>query len=272
MDINNANVTLNGNASGDYFGASVAGAGDFNDDGYDDVIVGAKNHTSGIFSASGQAVIFYGGLDMDSYADVTIDGQGENYLFGAVVSAAGDVNNDGYLDIAIGATGVFDSLLGAGNLDSGKLFIYDGNQSNDGVADITISGLTNADFFSSSISSAGDLNSDGYADILAGATVYNQSGHAYAFHCGPEMDLLPDLVMNGLPDIGEDDGFGRSITSGDINGDGYNDIIAGDPLADGSGDDNGQIYIFFGGTDMNPEADLTISGTSVNGKFGISVQ
>jgi hypothetical protein len=99
-------VTVSGNSADDLFGHNVSGIGDFNGDGFDDIIVGAP----GANSKRGSAYIFFGGpwfngsLSADS-ADVTINGSISGDLFGWDVSDAGNVNNDNYDDVIIGAPG-----------------------------------------------------------------------------------------------------------------------------------------------------------------------
>jgi hypothetical protein len=86
--------------SGAEFGCSVSGAGDVNNDGYDDVIVGARTYSSN----TGRAYIYYGGSSMDGAADIMMTGEASGNYFGNSVSGAGDVNNDGYDDVIVGAS------------------------------------------------------------------------------------------------------------------------------------------------------------------------
>ena len=89
---NTADVILNGETTNSYFGKSVSSAGDVNGDGYSDVIVGAYRYNND----SGKAYIFLGGSVMDNNADLTMTGPANDKSFGWSVSAAGDVNKDGY--------------------------------------------------------------------------------------------------------------------------------------------------------------------------------
>ena len=96
---NTADLTMTGEGIDNYFGNSVSNAGDVNNDSYDDVIIGA----SGVNSNTGRIYIFYGSNSMDNTPDISITGEGIDNQFGFSVSGAGDVNNDSYNDIIVGA-------------------------------------------------------------------------------------------------------------------------------------------------------------------------
>ncbi|MBK8981998.1 MAG: FG-GAP repeat protein [Ignavibacteria bacterium] len=92
---------FNGLGTNNNFGKSASSAGDVNGDGYDDIIVGADSYNSN----TGRAYIYYGGLIMNTAADVILTGAAPGYRFGYPVSSAGDVNGDGYSDVIVGAYG-----------------------------------------------------------------------------------------------------------------------------------------------------------------------
>jgi hypothetical protein len=106
------------NPYGDEFGSDVSFAGDINNDGYDDVIVGdyyGGNKTTGL------AYVFYGDSLMDNTADIVLTGEAWRDEFGYSVSRAGDVNNDGYSDVIVGAP-----MSSAAGIDRGRAYIYSG--------------------------------------------------------------------------------------------------------------------------------------------------
>ena len=148
------------------FGWSVSTAGDVNNDGYDDVIIGAYGYNS----ATGRAYIYYGGSAMDNTPDILLDGEASNNSFGRSVSTAGDVNNDGYDDVIIGAVGY------------NSAYIYYGGSAMDNTPDVTMTGEAEDNYFGSSVSTAGDVNNDGYDDVIIGESGYNSwTGRAYIY-------------------------------------------------------------------------------------------
>ncbi len=256
-----------GKAAGDYFGYSAASAGDVNGDGYDDLIVGAYGNDDAGTSA-GKAYIYYGGKSMDYVADVTLVGAAAYNYFGHSVSTAGDVNGDGYDDVIVGAYGNDD-----GGSSAGKAYVYFGGPAMDNTADVTMIGENGSDFFGFTVSSAGDVNGDGYDEVLISATGNDQggtsAGKVYIYYGDATMDNTADLTI-----IGEagGDNFGASLsTAGDMNGDGYDDVIIGAHNNDEAGNLAGKVYIYLGGASMDGTADLTMTGEAASNYFGYSV-
>jgi hypothetical protein len=237
---NSADVTMTGEAADDFFGYSVSTAGDVNGDGYGDVIVGAFRNDDGGDNA-GKSYIYLGGTSMDNSADVTMTGEAAHDRFGLSVSAAGDVNGDGYSDVIVGA----DQNDTEGSI-AGSAYIYCGGTSMDNIADVTMTGEAEFDNFGSSVSTAGDVNGDGYNDVIIGA--YNNdaggsnAGRAYIYFGGTSMDIFADVTMTGEVAV---DWFGKSVsTAGDVNGDGYSDVIVGADQNDAGGSNAGRAYLY----------------------------
>jgi hypothetical protein len=250
-----ADVTMDGEGTGNYFGYSVSGAGDVNGDNYDDVIVGAYGYNS----QTGRAYIYYGGSSMDATADVTMDGEGTGNYFGYSVSGASDVNGDTYDDVIVGAYTY--------NNDIGRAYIYYGSSGMDTTADVTMEGEKIRNRFGFSVSCAGDVNDDNYDDVIVGAYYYNsQTGRVYIYYGGSSMDATADVTMDGE---GTGNFFGRSVSSaGDVNGDNYDDVIVG---AYRYNSYTGRVYIYYGGSSMDATADVTMEGGGTNNNFGHSV-
>ncbi|MBN1781097.1 FG-GAP repeat protein [bacterium] len=255
---NTADVVMTGEGASDLFGNSVSDAGDVNNDGYDDVIVGAHYYEY----QAGRAYIFFGGSTMNAIADVYITGAGTNHFLGCSVSGAGDVNNDNYDDVIVGET---DWLNGGIKIASTN--IYFGGSSMNNTADVTMVGEGTHNYFGYSVSVAGDVNNDNYDDVIVGAYQYDLfTGRAYIYYGAPDMDDLPDVTLTGE---GPDDYFGYSVSNaGDVNNDGYDDVIVG---ANYYASETGRAYIFFGGASMNSTADVILTGESVDNYFGCSV-
>jgi hypothetical protein len=264
---NTADVTMTGEAAGRFFGSTVSTAGDVNGDGYSDVIVGAFLNDAGGTDA-GRAYIYFGGTSMDNTADVTMTGEAAGDRFGISVSAAGDVNGDGYSDVIVGAT-----LSDAGGTDAGRSYIYIGGTSMDNTADVIMTGEAANDNFGISVSTAGDVNGDGYSDVIVGANFSDaggsNAGRSYIYFGDASMDNTADVTMTG---VAAGDFFGYSVsTAGNVNGDGYSDVIVGARINDAGGTDAGRAYIYFGGALMDNTADVIMTGEAAGDLFGSSV-
>lgn len=247
-----------GEHTGDEFGHAVAWIGDVNGDGYDDVLVGAFRYPE--TTSVGQVYLYFGGPSMDAVPDLIITPPpGGAGWFGVSVASAGDFNGDGYPDFIIGAQQ-------AGN--EGKAFIYYGGPLLDGIPDVTLTGETTGQLtaFGASVASAGDVNGDGYDDVIVGAPWYpggnNEPGRVYVFFGGAAPDAVPDRVFTG---VGFFDQLGTVVGSaGDMNGDGYPDLFASAPNNDTAMLNAGALYVWFGGPAFDTTPDLTLYGSSVN--------
>ena len=233
--------TFEGDTANELFGNSVSGAGDVNGDGTPDLIVGA----SGSFVSSNYARVFSGS---DGSVLYNFDGDSGSIGFGFSVSGAGDVNGDGRADLIVGGNESARVLSGS---DGSVLYNFDGEGQ-----------------FGFSVSGAGDVNGDGFADLIVGALLGDTlSGNASVFS-GSDGSVLYTFI-NG---DGFEDWFGISVSSaGDVNGDGFADLIVGAPL-----DDNGEINGFgngsasvFSGIDGSVLYKYNIDGDG--GNFGDSV-
>ena len=195
-------------------------------------------------------------------------GQSSGDQFGDAVASAGDVNGDGYPDVIVGGW-----ANDANGLDAGAAYVFFGGPAADDVPDLVLRGQGSGDNFGTSVASAGDVNGDGYGDLIVGAWlssyVSTRTGRAYIYFGGPVPDALPDLILQGQ---GFGDHFGVSVASaGDVNGDGFSDVIVGASENDAAGTDAGRAYIYLGGLAPNAVADLTLTGGAAGDHFGYAV-
>ena len=219
-------------------GVSVGGAGDVNGDGYADVILGTPHFGTD----NGRAYVYRGsaaGLGPTAAWSVTgVDSQDQ---VGYSVAGAGDVDGDGYADVLVGA--LKDPLLDY----PGKAYLYAGSASGlSATADWSASGESNGDEFGGALSGAGDVNGDGYADVVVGARRHLSSRGKIYVYLGSATGLDSDA---GSSDVGEAEGdeLGYSVASaGDVNGDGFADLVAGAPSRDEPVDTAGKAYLYFG--------------------------
>ena len=221
--------TLESNQANANFGSAVSSAGDVNADGYSDILVGANLYDNGETN-EGRVYLYLGsagGIDTASVKILEINQA--NAAFGSTVSSAGDVNGDGYSDVIIGAK-LYDILMP----DQGQAWVYYGSDTGiASIANVILQGNTGGDNFGSSVASAGDVNGDGFSDVLVGASgldlAQSNAGAAYIYHGkATGINTSASTRIDGPATQFADAFFGGSVAgAGDVNGDGYSDVIVG---------------------------------------------
>ncbi|NQV25070.1 MAG: FG-GAP repeat protein, partial [Rhodopirellula sp.] len=308
-------LRINGASPADYAGRSLASAGDINGDGIDDVIIGAYRARTGNYNyTTGASYVVFGfdstmsqtrgtnGIlnlsDLTASEGFVINGVNAYDYSGKSVSSAGDINGDLIDDIIIGAprattnsyysNGASYVVFGNTNIGaSGSLNLSD----LDGTNGFVVTGSNQFSYFGSSVSSAGDMNGDGFDDLIIGAPYaystdvrspyrnYNQAGQSYVIFGNSAVGtggLLSASALNGtngflINGVDGNDFSGTSVSNaGDVNGDGFDDVLIG---AQGAGpgpyDYNriGQVYLIFGNSAVGAGGTLNLN--DLDGGLGV---
>ncbi|MGB8169023.1 MAG: integrin alpha [Chthoniobacteraceae bacterium] len=278
-DLSGANGSkLQGANAGNFSGSAVSAAGDVNGDGFDDFVVGEEAFNLGVGAAAvifGTATGFPANVTLDAtFLDGTkgfrITGGGAGDRLGGAVSAAGDVNGDGFDDLIVGAR--FANGPGAAYVIFGKANGFAAQfsvSSLDGTSGFKISEATAGDRAGISVSGAGDVNRDGFDDVIVGADgVAGGKGAAFLIY-GKARGFAANLPLSGLTTEGvqlngvsANDGAGVAVSgAGDVNGDGFADVIVGAPKAEGG--TKGAAYVVFGGATLSATIGLeTLTGST----------
>lgn len=268
-----------GDQHGADFAYAVNSAGDVNGDGYGDIIVGGPKYTTEEYPG-GTAFVYYGSASgLPIQPQWTTGGDVQGSRFGGAVSSAGDVNGDGYDDILIGAHEY--TIPGSVNVSKqGSIYLFYGSAAGlgTGEADWRFNGDRSEENLGYAVASAGDLNGDGYDDIIVGARRYSvddkKVGAVLVFYGSAEglLQTSPDWMVIG-DDAGAD--FGAAVnTAGDVNGDGYDDIIVGAPYYDNGLKIGGAAFVYLGsaaGLAPAGQPDWMMTGGVAEASFGISV-
>jgi hypothetical protein len=236
-----------GASAGDHYGYSVAGVGDVNGDGYDDVLIGTGLATVSGIEGRGIANLFLGGPTGLAPAPAWwANGDQEDDLYGGHVAAIGDVNGDGYADFAVGAAGA--DVDGA--LSAGHLYLYHGGPSIS--LDRIISG-EHSPALVGSFATGLDFNGDGYSDLVYLMFDTALDARYYLRLGGPGGIPASDTTYFVSGDL-----TGTAAAAlGDVNGDGYADFLLGDPTTP-----NGSMALVYGNDDP-----LHLTGWALPGDF-----
>ena len=272
--IEDKRIVLPGDQHKANYGAAVACAGDVNGDGFSDLIIGAPWY-SGAKTDEGRAVVYYGSAaEPSTLATTTIEGQTpfDQTLGYLAVASAGDINGDGFSDVVIGAPWADNTS----NNDEGRVLIFLGSATGlSTTASSSLWGGSNGPYFGWSAAGAGDVNSDGFDDIIVGASRYsngqNQEGQVLLFRGGPGgIETAPAwrIESNQAGAM-----LGSSVASaGDVNGDGFGDVIVGASSYSNQQTQEGKAWIYLGAANgLATTATWTQEANQNNANYGTSV-
>jgi len=252
-----------------WFGYSAASAGDVNGDGYGDVIVGADGWDNEDIS-EGRAWLYLGssgGLGAPAWS---VEGNQEGAHLGSSVATAGDVNGDGFSDVLI-ALPAYDN----GESNEGVVWVFHGSDGGIGASPSRVIEANQTDAsFGTRVATAGDVNGDGFSDVIVGATGYDggqqEEGKAFVYHGGATgLAALAAWTTESDQALAQ---LGWAVaTAGDLNGDGYSDVVVGAHFYDNGENNEGKVWVYHGSPAGLGAPVWSTEGGQAGAVYGISV-
>jgi hypothetical protein len=258
------------NQSNAMMGFAVAGAGDVDGDGFSDVMAGARFYSNGQ-ALEGAAFIFKGSANgLVTANPAVIEGGQVDARLGHALSSAGDVNGDGFSDIALGAY-----QYDKGSSNEGIVTIHYGSANGVSIAPSqTLESDQTEAQFGISVACAGDVNGDGFADLIVGARYYDkgQANEGAAFIYQGSKDGLNPIPVSVLESNQGDAWMGSAVApAGDVNGDGFSDVLVGSYAFDNGQKDEGSVFVWYGRADGTNTLGQELNGYQDYCSFGQSV-
>ncbi len=274
LNLEDAPSKVSGATANRQMGEAIASAGDLDDDGYNDLVLGVPQ--TGV-TDYGYVLIFSGQDDLVTMTDAwtTLQGPTRSDGTGFAVAIAGDVNGDAVPDLAISRIydGAYGTHAGAvellyGPITSGTIGALPG---------ITIFGEAANERFGARLITLGDVDGDGFAEIAAGSLGSDDVGVISVFDGRDVTTGLASITGDAITQfVGQPgDGVGANGVVTDLDGDGVLDLVVGAPNADGAVAQSGAVYVFYDvgrrGVIATEDADVRILGETSDAKFGIGV-
>ena len=237
-------VTYTGTQAAEWFGYSVAPAGDLNSDGVPDIAVASVAYDGPAGVDAGRISVFRGGIAPLTTRLILVEGEGAGDRLGISMASVGDMNADLIPDLVFGASR-FDLPGTPTNDNRGRAYLYSGAN---GTLLRTWTGEASKDWFGIGVSNGGDVDGDGIDEILIGAcqTDKGGAGRAYLINgvTGQVLHVLRGEHASGIPGNGDAYGFAVS-TLGDLDLDGASEFVVGAYGVDGFGGPNtGKLYVY----------------------------
>ncbi|MCC7172181.1 MAG: FG-GAP repeat protein, partial [Planctomycetes bacterium] len=258
---------VGGSAIASGFGHSVSFAGDVNGDGFDDVVVGAPWFASGqLFE--GKAFAYHGSATgLSPTPNWSIENDVAFATVGSDVAGVGDVNGDGYDDVVVGA-----EQYSNGQQYEGRAQLFLGSATGLAAgASWAIESNDAGSHFGADVAAAGDVNNDGFCDVIVGAPESNAGGTAYVYHGGPAgLPLVASSIRTG-PHFDAAFAF-ESNCAGDVDGDGFDDVVVGVPGFTNGQQGEGGAFVYAGSATGLGAAPLWTTESNLAGMWlGLSV-
>lgn len=273
-----ANARLQAISAGHQAGSSIAGAGDLNNDGYDDLVIGAPRANSGGTDA-GDAFVMLGPVTGDiilNEAALRVIGEISYDVAGISVSGVPDATGDGVGDLLVGATGYGDG----GFQNRGAAYLVSGAETGNvdlSSAQARIIGIERYDRVGTAVLGLDDVNGDGLGDVAASGNTYPSNdniGAVFVFHGPLEGNVNAADAAGTYAGPEEDVQAGTAMAAGDLNNDGYADLIVSAPLYTASDDEEGAVFVVNGPLDGDlnlGSADGIITGAVRRDRIGDSL-
>ena len=250
LDLDDADRHLWGDHPDDYAGRALAMVGDMDGDGLEDLAVVADERDWDD-EDEGAVYVLYDAASGDDtklfQADLVIRGDGND--FGSAI-AGGDLDADGYSDLVVGVAA--DDTT---DTDAGAVAVFAGPYGSGARLDVadathTVLGEARNDDAGEAVA-VGDVDGDGYADLLVGAGDHDEGGTNAGAVYGLRGPLSGSSIALSAADWEQagsaGDGLGATLATGDLDGDGYADVVASSPSASGTYSSQGEVSVLLGG-------------------------